>query len=62
MKPAIEGLVDVPQLTIGNIWGDRGLTSKSNFIMLEKRSIGNGLCPRNVSELADKLSNNKTFA
>jgi len=49
-------------LTIGNIWGDRGLTSKSNFIMLEKRSIGNGLCPRNVSELADKLSNNKTFA
>lgn len=61
VKPAIERLVDAQQLAIGNIWGDRGLASKPNTGMLEKRGIGNGLCPRNVSELADKLSNQQGF-
>lgn len=61
IKPAIERLVDRQQLAIGNVWGDRALASKSNTALLEKRGIGNGLCPRNVSELADKLGNQKGF-
>jgi hypothetical protein len=61
VKPAIERLVDTQELDIGNAWGDRGLASKPNTAMLEKRGIGNGLCPRNVSELADKLGNQEGF-
>lgn len=61
VKPAIERLVDAQQLVIGNVWGDRGLASKPNASMLERRGIGNGLCPRNVSELADKLANQEGF-
>jgi hypothetical protein len=29
--------------------------------MLEQRGIGDGLCPRNVGELADKLANQEGF-
>jgi hypothetical protein len=61
VKPALERLVDAQQLAIGNVWGDRGLASKPNTALLEQRAIGNGLCPRNVSELADKLSNQQGF-
>ena len=61
VKPAIERLADRQQLAIGNVWGDRGLASKPNTALLEKRGIGNGLCPRNVSELADKLGNQEGF-
>ena len=61
IKPAIERLVDAQQLAIGNVWGDRGLASKPNTALLEKRGMGNGLCPRNVSELADKLTNQQGF-
>lgn len=61
IKPAIERLVDRQQLFISNVWGDRGLASKPNAMMLEKRDMGNGLCPRNVSELADKLTHQEGF-
>jgi hypothetical protein len=61
VKPAIERLVDRQQLAIGKVWGDRGLASKPNTVRLEKRGIGNGLCPRNVSELAHKLATQQGF-
>lgn len=61
VNPALERLVDRQQLAIGNVWGDRGLASKSNTTILEKRGIGNGLCPRNVSELAKKLATEEGF-
>lgn len=61
VKPALERLIDEQQLAIGNIWGDRGLSSKANTTMLEKRGIGDGLCPRNVAELADKLASQDGF-
>ena len=61
LKPAIERLVDAQQLTIGSVWGDRGLASKPNTSLLENRGIGNGLCPRHVGELADKLANQQGF-
>lgn len=60
-KPAIGRLVDRQQLAIGNVWGDRGLACKPNAELLEKRGIGNGLCPRNPGELADKLANRQGF-
>jgi len=61
IKPALERLVDRQQLAIANVWGDRGLASKPNTALLAERGIGNGLCPRNVSELADKLVNQEGF-
>lgn len=61
VKPAIDRLQDEQNHTLVNIWGDRGLASKANTKMLESRNIGNGLCPRNVSELADKLVNKEGF-
>lgn len=61
IKPALERLVGQQQLPISNVWGDRGLASKPNTALLEKRGICNGLCPRNVSELAEKLTNEKGF-
>jgi hypothetical protein len=61
IKPAIERLIDTQQLAIGTVWGDRGLASKPNTALLEKRGIGNGLCPRKVGELADKLANQQGF-
>ncbi len=61
VKPAIERLVDAQRLAVGHVWGDRGLASKANTVLLEKRGIGNGLCPRNPGELADKLANREGF-
>lgn len=61
VAPAIKRLVDHEHHSIGNVWGDRGLSSKPNTEMLGARGIGNGLCPRNVSELADKLANQENF-
>jgi hypothetical protein len=43
------------------VWGDRGLARKPNATLLEKRGIGNGLCPRNVIELAEKLNNEEGY-
>jgi len=61
VKPAIERLIDQQQHPIARVWGDRGLASKANAALLENRGLGNGLCPRNVSELAEKLSNEEGF-
>lgn len=59
--PAIERLEGGQQHTIANVWGDRGLASKANAKMLELRGIGNGLCPRDPKDLADKLVNQDGF-
>jgi len=61
IKPAIVRLIDEQQHSVAKVWGDRGLASKVNTDMLEKRGIGNGLCPRDPKELADKLVNEKGF-
>lgn len=60
-KPAIQRLVDDQKMAIKNVWGDRGLTSKSNSEMLERRGIRDGFCPRDVSELSEKLANDPGF-
>ena len=60
-KPAIKRLLDDQKMDIKNVWGDRGLTSKANSVMLASREIRDGFCPRNVSELSDKLTNEPGF-
>ena len=61
VKPALERLIDQQKHPITQVWGDRGLASKPNTAMLEERGIGNGLCPRSVGELAEKLNGEKGF-
>ena len=61
VKSAIQRLVVEQNLALKTVWGDRGLWSKTNSKMLEEMNIGNGLCPRNVRELADRLVNDASF-
>jgi len=60
-KPALKRLVDDQKMDIKNVWGDRGLASKLNSAMLERRGVRNGLCPRDVSELSYKLTTEPGF-
>ena len=53
--------MDDQKLDVKQVWGDRGLTSKMNSTMLQRRNIGDGFCPRDVSELSDKLANEEGF-
>jgi hypothetical protein len=60
-KPALERLLDDQNLVVKQVWGDRGLASKFNSAMLERREICDGFCPRDVTVLADKLANEEGF-
>lgn len=60
-KPALERLLDDQELIVRQVWGDRGLTSKVNSAMLERRKIGDGFCPRDVTGLSDRLTNEEGF-
>lgn len=40
---------------IKSLCGDRGFSSKDNDVTLEEKEIYNAICPRNPSELQDKL-------
>lgn len=60
-KPALERLLDDQELAVKQVWGDRGLTSKVNSAMLERRKIGDGFCPRDVTELSDRLTHEEGF-
>ncbi len=57
VKRALERLLDEQKLKVKQVWGDRGLASKVNSAMLDRREIGNGLCPRDVTELSNQLAN-----
>jgi hypothetical protein len=61
VKPAIERPIDQQQHPVAKVWGDRGLASKPNATLLENGGIGNGLCPRNVIEPAEKLNNEEGY-
>jgi hypothetical protein len=61
VKPAIEHLVDEIGLDVKRVWGDRGLASKPNSAMLENRGIVDGLCPRNVYVLTERLDGEEGF-
>jgi len=57
VAPAMDRLVNEQQLPLKSAWGDRGLHSEANEKLLSELGIRSGLCPRNVSELADRLEN-----
>ncbi len=60
-KPALERLLDKQKLKVKQVWGDRGLASKVNSTMLDRREIGNGMCPRDVTELFNRLANEEGY-
>jgi len=61
VKPAIERLVVEQNLPIKHAWGDRGLASKLNKEILDSLGIRDGLCPRDVAELAKRLDKEPGF-
>ena len=61
VKPALMRLIDQRQLDIKRVWGDRGLSGKTNTAALEKHGVGDGLCPRDVHVLAQRLESQPGF-
>lgn len=61
VKPAIRRLVEEQKLAVQHAWGDRGLASKLNKEILESLGIRDGLCPRDVAELAKRLDGEPGF-
>ncbi len=59
--PALHRLVEEQHLPVTQVWGDRGTASKSNTKTLEQMKISDGLCPRNVKELAKRLAEEPGF-
>jgi len=55
IKPALERLKNQQNLPLKNAWGDRGIHSAANEKLLESHGLRSGLCPRNVSELSERL-------
>lgn len=53
--PAIERIVNEQSLPVTHVWGDRGLQSAGNEKELGEQGIYSGLCPRNISELSERL-------
>lgn len=56
IQPAINRLVEEQNLPVRNVWGDRALHSEANEAHLESRHIRSGLCPRNITDLTDRLA------
>jgi hypothetical protein len=59
--PALIRLLDDQKMGVKQVWGDRGLASKVNSAMLKRREIGDGFCPRDVSELSNRLATEEGF-
>jgi len=55
VDPAMQRLIKEQNLPVKNVWGDRGLHSAQNEKLLESLNIRSGLCPKNVSELSNRL-------
>lgn len=53
--PAIKRMIEEQSLPVTHVWGDRGLQSAKNEEALRDAKIYSGLCPRNVSELSERL-------
>lgn len=58
---AVTRLLEEQKLEVKSMWGDRGLFSKANAKMLEEKGIRSGLCPRDVSELKERLDDEPGF-
>jgi len=60
--PALDRLKEEMNLPVQRVWGDRGLDSKTNAKKLTEQDVYNGLCPKNVSELSDRLEQEPELA
>jgi hypothetical protein len=61
VKPALVRLLDIQNLQVKQVWGDRGLTRKLNSALLERREIGDGFCPRDITELSHRITHEEGF-
>ena len=61
VRPAIQRLLVKQEIGIKHAWGDRGLASKANKELLKELGIRDGLCPRDVAELAKRLDQEPGF-
>lgn len=57
IKPALKRLIEEQNLPLKNAWSDRGIHSKANEELLKGYGIRSGLCPRDVTELSNRLEN-----
>ncbi len=55
VEPSIKRLKEEQKLPIQCLWSDRGMSSKSNEAMLARYGVKSGLCPRNPSELKERM-------
>jgi hypothetical protein len=56
VEPSIKRIKEEQKLPIKCMWSDRGMSSKANEIMLERYGVKSGLCPRNPSELKERMT------
>ena len=54
VKPCIEGL-KASNISIAQLWADRGMFSAANEALLKDEGIASKLCPRDPAELARRL-------
>lgn len=59
--PALHRLIEEQHLPVTQVWGDRGTASKANTKTLANITISDGLCPRDVRELAKRLTEEPGF-
>ena len=55
VEPSIKRLVQEQNLPIKRLWSDRGMSSKANETILASYGIQSGLCPRNPSQLTERM-------
>mgnify|MGYP000367033144 CR=1 FL=1 len=59
--PAVQRLCEEMKLDVGQVWGDRGLSSAANEKGLAKRNLKSGLGPRDPAELERRLQEDDDF-
>jgi Transposase DDE domain len=60
VKPCIDHLLK--ELPVKSLWSDRGMHSKANEEYLKEKGVHSGLCPKAVSELRERMSDDTTRA
>lgn len=59
--PSVQRMTGPMKLSLQRVWGDRGLFSQENELQLTACEIKSGLCPRNPTELQNRLAGEDGF-
>jgi IS5 family transposase len=59
--PSVQRMTGQMKLALQRVWGDRGLFSEENAQLLTACEIKSGLCPRNPTELQNRLAEETGF-